>query len=95
MNRLNKNKIFDSHVIIGKEGIKDNKIIECIKKIEMANLAEMGILETTIAEIITTKIMEINKEGIYMKCFYCQKEGHQINDCPLWKQHLENENKNF
>jgi hypothetical protein len=37
--------------------------------------------------------MEIGKEGIYMKCFYCQK-GHQRNDCLLWKQHLENENKN-
>jgi len=24
-----------------------------------------------------------------MKCFYCQKERHQKNDCPLWKQHLE------
>ncbi len=29
-----------------------------------------------------------------MKCFCCQKEGYQKNDCPLWKQHLENENKN-
>jgi hypothetical protein len=29
-----------------------------------------------------------------MKCFYYQKEGHQRNDYPLWKQHLEHENKN-
>jgi hypothetical protein len=29
-----------------------------------------------------------------MKCFYCRKEGHQRNDCQLWKQHLEHENKN-
>jgi hypothetical protein len=30
-----------------------------------------------------------------MKCFCCQKEGHQRNECPLWKQHLEHGNKNF
>jgi hypothetical protein len=30
-----------------------------------------------------------------MKCFYCQKERHQRNDCQLWKQHLEHDNKNF
>ncbi len=53
----------------------------------------MGITKSIIVKIITTKIMEIGKEGIYMKCFYCQK-GHQRNDCLLWKQHLENENKN-
>jgi hypothetical protein len=61
----------------------------------MANLVEMGILETSITKIITTKIMEINKEGIYMKFFYCQKKGHQINDCPLWNQHFKNEKKKF
>jgi hypothetical protein len=28
-----------------------------------------------------------------MKCFHCRK-GHKRNDYPLWKQHLEHENKN-
>ncbi len=35
-----------------------------------------------------------NWQGGDMKCFYYQKEGHQRNDYPLWKQHLEHENKN-
>jgi hypothetical protein len=30
-----------------------------------------------------------------MKCFCCRKKKHQRNDYPLWKQHLEHENKNF
>ncbi len=29
-----------------------------------------------------------------MKCFCCKKIGNKKNDCPLWKQHLENEKKN-
>jgi hypothetical protein len=29
-----------------------------------------------------------------MPCLCCQKERHQRNDCPLWKQHLEHDNKN-
>ncbi len=45
--------------IIDKEKIKDGKIIEGINKIEMASLTKMGIIE-----IIITKIMEIDKEGI-------------------------------
>jgi hypothetical protein len=44
--------------------VKDGKIIKGINKIEMASLAKMGIIETTIIEIIITKIMEIDKEGI-------------------------------
>jgi hypothetical protein len=35
------------------------------------------------------------RQGGDMKCFYCQKEGHQRNDYPLCKQHFKNENKNF
>jgi len=50
--------------IIDKEGIKDGKIIKDINKIKMANLVEMGIIKMTINGIITTKIMEIGKEGI-------------------------------
>ncbi len=46
--------------IIDKEKIKDGKIIEGINKIEMASLTKMGIIEITI-----TKIMEIDKEGIW------------------------------
>jgi hypothetical protein len=38
--------------------------------------------------------MGINQYGGDMKCFCCQKETYQRNDRPLWKQHLENENKN-
>jgi hypothetical protein len=80
LNILNKNKVFDNQItilttttkerrakdgeIIDKEGIKDGKIIEGINKIELANLAKMGIIETIIAEIITTKIKEIGTEGI-------------------------------
>jgi hypothetical protein len=45
--------------IIDKEGIKDGKIIKGINKIEMVNLAKLGIIE-----IITIEIMEIDKEGI-------------------------------
>jgi hypothetical protein len=30
-----------------------------------------------------------------MKCLCYQKERHSRNDCPLWKQHLENENEKF
>jgi hypothetical protein len=77
---LNKNKFFDNQIIIlttttkegitkdgeiiDKEGIKDGKIIEGINKIKLANLAKMGITKMIIAEIITTKIKEISKEGI-------------------------------
>ncbi len=46
--------------IIDKEGIKDGKIIKGINKIEMVNLAKLGIIE-----IITIEIMEIDKEGIW------------------------------
>lgn len=69
-NRLNKNKIINNQIIIlfttieegkakdgkiiDKEEIKDGKIIKGVDKIEMASLAEMGIIE----------IMEIGKEGI-------------------------------
>jgi uncharacterized radical SAM superfamily protein len=59
----------------------------------MANLIDMGIIETAIIEIITTEIMEIDKEGY--EVFLLPKKGHQKNDYPLWKQHLEHENKNF
>jgi hypothetical protein len=45
--------------IIDKDIIKDGKIIKGIDKIKMASLAKVAI-----TEIITTKIMEINKEGI-------------------------------
>jgi hypothetical protein len=39
-------------------------MIDIIDKIKMANLVKMGIIGTTIQGIITTKIMEISKEGI-------------------------------
>ncbi len=71
INKLSKNKVFGSQIIIlitttengrakdgeiiNKEGIKDAQIIEGIDKIEMASLAKMCI----------TKIMEIGKEGIW------------------------------
>jgi pimeloyl-CoA synthetase len=80
LNRLSNNKKFNNQIIIlvttteegrtkdgkiiDKEGIKDEKIIKGIEKIEMASLAEMGITKMVIVEIITTKIMEIGKEGI-------------------------------
>jgi hypothetical protein len=59
---LSKNKVFEGQIIIlattSKEGIaKDGKIIEGIDK--MASLAKMGI-----TEMVITKIMEIDKEGI-------------------------------
>jgi hypothetical protein len=50
--------------IIGKEGIKDGKIIKHIDKIKMPTLVEMGITKMVIAKIITIEIMEIGKEGI-------------------------------
>jgi hypothetical protein len=49
---------------IDRDGIKDGKIIKVIDKIKMASLVEMGITKTAIIGIITTKIMEIGKEGI-------------------------------
>ncbi len=50
---------------INKDGIKDGKIIKVIDKIKMANLAKMGIIRMAITRIITIKIMEIDKEGIW------------------------------
>ncbi len=50
---------------IDRDGIKDGKIIKVIDKIKMASLVEMGITKTAIIGIITTKIMEIGKEGIW------------------------------
>ncbi len=75
MNKLSKNKIFGSKIIIliiiieegrakdgevtDKEAIKDDKIIEGIDKITMANLTEMGI-----TKILIIKIVEVGKEEI-------------------------------
>jgi hypothetical protein len=47
----------------------------------MVNPIKMGIIE-----MVIIKIMDIGKEEIW--------SGHQRNDCPLWKQHLEHDNKN-
>jgi hypothetical protein len=51
-------------MIIKERRAKDGKIIECINKIEMANLAKMGTTKMVITKIITTKITKIDKEGI-------------------------------
>jgi hypothetical protein len=49
---------------IDRDKIKDGKIIDVINKLEMGNLAKMGITRMTIIGIITTKIMKIGHEGI-------------------------------
>ncbi len=50
---------------INRDEIKDGNIIKVIDKIEMASLAKMGITRMAITRIITIKIMEIDKEGIW------------------------------
>ncbi len=65
--------------IIDKEEIKDGKIIKGINKIEMVSLAKMGIIEMILIEITITKIMKIDKEGIWSVSI--AEKGHQRNDC--------------
>jgi hypothetical protein len=50
--------------IINKKKIKDGETIKGIGKIKMDNLVDLGIIETTITEIVIIEIMEVGKEGI-------------------------------